>query len=256
VAARAKKSQYWYDKYKGVEVPTTDGGSGGPVAGGNYAKALAWAKTQVGLPYVFGSAGPGGYDCSGFMAAIQNVIENKPIHHRRYSTPDFHGQHAEGFTHNKKSAFMVGVLPNSGRSGHMAGTLNGVNVESHGGGGVDVGKKARGYMDHMFTWRGGLATGTNAASSGWHWVGENGPELRHFKGGETVLTAAQSMNAMMRAKSNQVVSASGNHLTTNNNSFDHSVQVASVTVKADNPRTMLTELEREARFAALTGTKK
>jgi ssDNA-binding replication factor A large subunit len=64
------------------------------------------------------------------------------------------------------------------------------------------------------------------------------------------------MNAMMRAKSNQVVSASGNHITTNNNSFDHSVQVASVTVKADNPRTMLTELEREARFAALTGTKK
>ena len=38
----------------------------------------------------------------------------------------------------------------------------------------------------------GYATGTNNATSGLHWVGENGPELVNFKGGETVKNAKDS----------------------------------------------------------------
>jgi peptidoglycan DL-endopeptidase CwlO len=30
------------------------------------ASVLAWARTQVGKPYVSGAEGPGAYDCSGF----------------------------------------------------------------------------------------------------------------------------------------------------------------------------------------------
>lgn len=41
----------------------------------------------------------------------------------------------------------------------------------------------------------GYASGTRSAMPGWHWVGENGPELRSFSGGEQVLTAAQSQAA-------------------------------------------------------------
>lgn len=126
---------------------------------GGYVKALSFAKKQVGKPYVFGSAGPGGYDCSGFMAAIQNVIEGKNPYNRRYSTPAFHGDSAQGFTRNKKSAFMVGVNPAPGKSGHMAGTLLGTNVESAGGVGVRAGRSARGYNDSMFSWRGGMGPG-------------------------------------------------------------------------------------------------
>lgn len=32
-------------------------------------KALSWAKTQIGKPYVWGSAGPNSYDCSGLTSA-------------------------------------------------------------------------------------------------------------------------------------------------------------------------------------------
>lgn len=38
----------------------------------------------------------------------------------------------------------------------------------------------------------GYASGTASAASGWAWVGENGPELVNFRGGERVLTANQS----------------------------------------------------------------
>lgn len=40
----------------------------------------------------------------------------------------------------------------------------------------------------------GYATGTDNAASGLHWVGENGPELVNFGGGETVLNNEDSMN--------------------------------------------------------------
>lgn len=39
----------------------------------------------------------------------------------------------------------------------------------------------------------GYATGTDGADSGWAWVGEEGPELVKFKGGETVLNHRDSM---------------------------------------------------------------
>ena len=38
----------------------------------------------------------------------------------------------------------------------------------------------------------GYATGTNNATKGLHWVGEEGPELLNFKGGETVIDAKDS----------------------------------------------------------------
>lgn len=44
----------------------------------------------------------------------------------------------------------------------------------------------------------GFATGTNSAPPGMAWVGENGPELVNFRGGEQVLTAAASRNLASR----------------------------------------------------------
>ncbi|WP_192980738.1 tape measure protein [Pseudomonas sp. EggHat1] len=44
----------------------------------------------------------------------------------------------------------------------------------------------------------GFATGTNSAPPGMAWVGERGPELVVFGGGERVLTAAASQNLMSR----------------------------------------------------------
>ncbi|MGW6790064.1 aggregation-promoting factor C-terminal-like domain-containing protein [Streptomyces chartreusis] len=126
------------------------------VAGGSVEAALSWARSQVGKPYQWGGVGPGGYDCSGFMSAIQNVIMGKKPNQRVWATGAFSGGSApSGWKLREKAPFMVGIT-NTG-VGHTAGTLNGVNVESAGGVGVRVGSSARGYNNGMFThWYGFL----------------------------------------------------------------------------------------------------
>lgn len=62
-----------------------------------------------------------------------------------------------------------------GATGALWGTPSG------GGSGTNAPNDNRGY-----------ATGTESAQPGWAWVGENGPELLFFNGGEKVLNASQS----------------------------------------------------------------
>lgn len=132
-----------------------DGFGGGPVGGGGYAKALAWVKTQVGKPYIWGGVGPAGYDCSGFMSAITNVIHGRSPYSRLFSTRSFGASGGPGgFVRNRMSPFRVGVT-NAG-VGHMAGTLNGVNVESSGSRGVHIGSGARGWNNSLFGYHYGL----------------------------------------------------------------------------------------------------
>src|SRR5690606_11563930 len=100
--------------------------------------------------------GPGGYDCSGFMSAITNVIQGRSPYSRRFTTFSFTGapQGPAGFRRNLRSGFMVGIT-NRG-VGHMAGTLAGVPVESAGSTGVRVGPSARSATNAMFDMRFGL----------------------------------------------------------------------------------------------------
>lgn len=51
----------------------------------------------------------------------------------------------------------------------------------------------------------GYATGTASAAAGYAWVGENGPELVKFSGGEEVLTTSQSMARRSMNRNRQVV---------------------------------------------------
>ncbi|MFE5332571.1 transglycosylase SLT domain-containing protein [Embleya sp. NPDC056575] len=129
------------DKLKGEDAAAT--------GGAQVAKALDWAKTQDGKPYQWGGGGNPSWDCSGFMAAIEQVILNKAPS-RLFTTFDFQGSRApEGWKQNLDAPFRVGVT-NAG-VGHMAGTLAGVNVESRGGDGIVVGSRARGWNDPLFT---------------------------------------------------------------------------------------------------------
>ena len=53
-----------------AEATTTDDGTGTTVTGsGRGAKALAFARSQLGKPYRFGATGPNAYDCSGLTGA-------------------------------------------------------------------------------------------------------------------------------------------------------------------------------------------
>lgn len=166
------------------------------VGGKGFKSALAWARTQNGKKYQWGGNGDPSWDCSGFMSAIESVIRGqKP--HRRWATGSFSGSTAPaGWKLDAKSPFMIGIT-NAG-VGHTAGTLNGVNVESRGGDGVVVGSRARSYHDPLFTdvyGFKGYAKGTRGATPGWAWVGELGPELVRFGGGEAVLNHRDSLRA-------------------------------------------------------------
>jgi hypothetical protein len=117
------------------------------VGEGNYGAALAFAKSQVGKPYTWGGSGSPGWDCSGFMGAITNVIRGR--------SPARIGTTASmpwaGFAPGSNGAFVIGNSRNTGDGiGHMAGTLLGVPVETRGGDGTVVGPGSRGASNGLF----------------------------------------------------------------------------------------------------------
>ena len=122
------------------------GGGGGP----GVQRALAWARTQAGKPYIWGGVGPGGYDCSGWWSALTNVIRGRNPFSRLFSTHSFGATSGPGgFVRNLASAVRVGIT--DAGVGHMAGTLGRTNTESSGSYGVRVGGGARGWNDGLFT---------------------------------------------------------------------------------------------------------
>jgi phage-related protein len=134
------------------------------VGGPGVQKALSWAKTQHGKPYQWGGNGNPSWDCSGLTSAIESVIRGERPH-RRWATGSFVGNNGpSGWVRNLNSPYMIGIT-NSG-VGHTAGTIAGVNVESRGGDGVVIGKRARSYKDSMFTSRWGFAPAAKFDSGG------------------------------------------------------------------------------------------
>ena len=171
------------------------GGIGGP----RIQAALKWAKAQEGKPYIWGGVGPKGFDCSGFMGAIENVIRGLKPNSRRWATGAFSGTTAPpGWVYHGDSPFRVGIT-NAG-VGHTAGTLGKTNVESRGGAGVIVGKGARGYSDRLFTSWYGFKPGSYD-SGGYLQPGLN---LAYNGTGrpEPVFTTSQANALMSAAKAN------------------------------------------------------
>lgn len=155
------------DKQYGSEIEEPMA-TGGPAV----KRALDFARAQSGKPYIWGGVGPEGYDCSGFMSALTNVLRGQNPYSRLGATGSFPwGGFAAGV-----GPFTIGSSPNYAGTGigHMAGTLGGVNVESAGGVGVRIGSSARGYNDGGFSQvyhLQGLAKGGIAkARRGGHWV--------------------------------------------------------------------------------------
>jgi acid phosphatase family membrane protein YuiD len=124
---------------------------------------LAFVKSQVGKPYVWGGVGPGGYDCSGLVSAAINVALGR----RPYSRIGATGSMPWPMFASGPGAFEVGWF--TGSPGHTAATVNGVNIESRGGRGVVMGAAARGARNALFTRHAhvkGFAGGGRVSGSG------------------------------------------------------------------------------------------
>ena len=106
---------------------------------------MAFGRSQAGKPYVWGAAGPNGYDCSGFVSALINYAKGRNPYSRLGATGSMPwSDMAAG-----RGPFMVGWF--NGNPGHTAATINGVNFESSGGVGVHYGNGARGADNSLFT---------------------------------------------------------------------------------------------------------
>ena len=110
-------------------------------------RASVFAKAQDGKPYVWGAVGPDGYDCSGLMSAITNVLRGEQPH-RRVGTAA--SAPWPGFVPGLSTAFAMGSS-----ASHTAGTLGGVNVEATGTH-VRFGGDAHGADDAQFPTRSSL----------------------------------------------------------------------------------------------------
>jgi hypothetical protein len=158
------------------------------VGGPAVQKALSWAKTQHGKAYQWGGNGNPSWDCSGLTSAIESVIRGERPH-RRWATGSFVGNNGPaGWVRNLNSPYMIGIT-NAG-VGHTAGTIAGVNVESRGGDGVVIGKRARSYKDSLFTSRWGFAPAAKFDSGGLLQPGAT-MAINNTRKPEAVLTAEE-----------------------------------------------------------------
>ncbi len=91
-------------------------------AGGAVQAGLDFAAAQNGKPYIWGGVGPEGYDCSGLLSAVTNVLRGQNPYKRLGVAA---GQPWSGFQPGMNGTWSTGF-----NSGHTAGTLAGVNIES------------------------------------------------------------------------------------------------------------------------------
>jgi hypothetical protein len=121
-------------------------GAGGVPLGGTLGAAAAFLRAQNGKPYVWAAAGPGGYDCSGIVSAVYNVLKGKAPYSHTFSTESLPGGF---FKQGQRTGALLagwshpGQAPASSSTGHMAGQLAGLPFESRGSRGVIVGSGAR-----------------------------------------------------------------------------------------------------------------
>lgn len=120
--------------------------SGGGTGNGIVGKAQAFLRSQNGKPYIWASAGPNGYDCSGIVSAVYNILHNRSPYSHTFSTeslpgpwfkkPGIGGPLTAAWSH-------PGQAPAGNSVGHMMGMVGGLTFESTGSRGVHLGATTR-----------------------------------------------------------------------------------------------------------------
>jgi hypothetical protein len=122
-----------------AEVESKVGGQAGP-----------FLHAQDGKPYIWASAGPNGYDCSGIASAVFNLLHHRNPYHHTFSTASLPGG---WFTKPGIGGPLTvawsnpGEAPASSTTGHMMGMAGGLTFESTGSRGVHLGRTTRRLTD-------------------------------------------------------------------------------------------------------------
>jgi tape measure domain-containing protein len=97
------------------------------LGGGNPAIKRFIASTDP-LPYIWGGAGPGGYDCSGLVGAVYGKMTGRGGGHgQRYFTTSSISTGVPGLKPGLGGTLQIGVTPSRG---HMAGRYGGLGFEA------------------------------------------------------------------------------------------------------------------------------
>jgi phage-related protein len=140
-------------------------GDGGGAQGGNLGKAMSFVRAQNGKPYVWASAGPGGYDCSGIVSAAWNILHGRSPYQHTFSTGSLPGSY---FPKSGPGGLLTAGWSHPGQrgassgTGHMAGQfIGGMSFESTGSRGVHIGtgRKPRDFAHQGHFAGGGLLPG-------------------------------------------------------------------------------------------------
>jgi TP901 family phage tail tape measure protein len=162
----------WVKKKLAAMMAAIGSGTTAGVDSGAAPGAMAFLRAQVGKPYVWASAGPGGYDCSGIVSAVWNILHGRSPYSHTFSTMN----EAPYFPKSGLGGLMSAAWTNPGEAGvgggpngvgHTMGILAGVPFESTGGVGVRMGTgiTAPGRFAHTGHFAdGGLITQLNSLS--------------------------------------------------------------------------------------------
>jgi cell wall-associated NlpC family hydrolase len=107
-------------------------------------------RAQDGKPYIWASAGPSGYDCSGIVSAVYNLLHGRSPYSHTFSTSGLPGRwFPKGGIGGPLTAAWSnpGESPASSSTGHMMGMVGGLTFESTGSRGVHLGKTTRRLTD-------------------------------------------------------------------------------------------------------------
>jgi TP901 family phage tail tape measure protein len=143
-----------------AEVESKVGGQAGP-----------FLHAQDGKPYVWASAGPGGYDCSGIVSAVYNLLHGRNPYSHTFSTASLPGGWfpKPGIGGPLTAAWSnPGESPASSTTGHMMGMAGGLTFESSGSRGVHLGASTRRLTDfaHIAHYNQGGPVGPRIGMSG------------------------------------------------------------------------------------------
>ena len=125
---------------------------GGTVADQAIARVFDIMRRENGKPYQYGGVGNPSWDCSGLWSGIyQELTGGSMWGGRVFNTEsDFE---SFGFVPGANGRVSIGVMRGGGGpNSHMAGTIDGVNIESGGSGGVQFGGTAQGTSDFPLKW--------------------------------------------------------------------------------------------------------